>query len=168
MAQAPDSVATKTVQGTVRRMTTAPMGEVDGAVLDDGTVLHWPPHLSQRFTSVVTTGDRVRALGWKETGPEGDTRLEARTITNLRTNAASENDALPPGQEVRSLPRPPSQPRRRFDPANDLGATASRTVKGTVQRLTTRRWGRSTEPSSTTVRRSTGRPTWHPASRGLL
>jgi hypothetical protein len=47
-AQAPGSGETRTAQGTVKSLTTAPMGEIDGAVLDDGTVIHWPPHLAER------------------------------------------------------------------------------------------------------------------------
>jgi hypothetical protein len=74
-AQPPDRGATKTVQGTVRRSTTAPMGEIDGAVLDDGTVIHWPPHLAERASRVAVRGDQVRATGWMETGPEGCARL---------------------------------------------------------------------------------------------
>src|ERR1700678_1571992 len=48
-AQHTDRGATNTVQGTVRRSTTAPMGQIDGAVLDDGTLIHWPPHLGDRM-----------------------------------------------------------------------------------------------------------------------
>jgi hypothetical protein len=137
MAQGPASAATRTAQGTVRRMTTAPMGEIDGAVLDNETVLHWPPHLSERFTAIVATGDRVRAVGWMETGPDGDTHLETQTITNLRTNAARENDAPPLGPGPRSGPLPPPPPRRVLRLENEPAAANSRVVQGTVGRLTT-------------------------------
>ena len=40
------------------------MGEVDGAVLDDGTVIHWPPHLSDRISGIAVRGDQVRVTGW--------------------------------------------------------------------------------------------------------
>ena len=53
-AQAPASGDATTSQGTVRSLTTAPMGEIDGAVLADGTVIHWPPHLADRFSAIVT------------------------------------------------------------------------------------------------------------------
>ena len=91
-AQPPGGGPTKTVQGTVRSATNAPMGEIDGAVLDDGTVIHWPPHLGDRMSGLVIRGDQIRVTGYLETGPEGDTHLEVRTITNLRTNASFEND----------------------------------------------------------------------------
>jgi hypothetical protein len=134
MAQGIDSVET-TTQGTVRRMTTGPMGEVDGAVLDDGTTIHWPPHLSSRFTSIVTTGERVRAIGRIETGPDGDTHLEARKVTNLRTDAAIESEGPPPGPDPRRGLRPALRRGSRLE--DDRAATGSRVVKGVVQRLTT-------------------------------
>jgi hypothetical protein len=86
---------TKTIQGRIQSFTTAPMGEVDGAVLDDGTVVHWPPHLADRFTPVALTGDRIRVAGRTETGPAGDTHFEAEKVTNLRTNASAENELGP-------------------------------------------------------------------------
>ena len=43
----------QTVEGEVERLTTAPKGETDGAVLADGTMLHWPPHMGDRFAAVA-------------------------------------------------------------------------------------------------------------------
>lgn len=90
------------------------MGEVDGANLDDGTVIHWPPHLADRFTAVIARGDRVKVSGWIETGPAGDTHLEVQTATNVRTSAAASND----------LDGPPAQPRGRvtFEGSDDFSA----------------------------------------------
>jgi len=101
---------TQTVTGVVKEMTAAPKGEVDGAVLDDGTVIHWPPHLADRFTGIVARGDRIRVIGWMETGPRGDTKLEVRTVTNLRTNAARQNDDEPPPPPRGRRPAPPPPP----------------------------------------------------------
>jgi hypothetical protein len=92
----PAGSASRTAQGTVQRLTTAPMGEIDGAVLDDGTVIHWPPHLADRFTAIVARGDRIKVSGWMEAGPAGDTHLEVVTATNLRTNATTTNGVEPP------------------------------------------------------------------------
>jgi hypothetical protein len=123
--QPPDAEATRTVQGTVRSTTTAPMGEIDGVVLDDGTVIHWPPHLGDRMSGIAVRGDQVRATGWMETGPEGDAHLEVRTVTNLRTNALLENNAPapspPPGPGRRRGPVPPPPGPR---PGNSLAAAA--------------------------------------------
>ncbi|HEV8060021.1 MAG TPA: bZIP transcription factor [Gemmataceae bacterium] len=91
----PVSGPVKTVQGTVRSFTKSPMGEKDGAVLDDGTAIHWPPHLGSRFTDILAKGDWVKVAGRMETGPEGDTHLEIQTLTNLRTNETVANDGPP-------------------------------------------------------------------------
>src|SRR5437764_194965 len=90
-AQAPSGADASTVRGKVDRFTTAPLGETDGAVLDDGTWLHWPPHMQDRFTGILKVGDRVRATGRTETGPAGDTHFEVQNVANLRTNAQAEN-----------------------------------------------------------------------------
>jgi hypothetical protein len=115
---------TQTVRGKIDRFTTAPRGETDGAVLDNGTWLHWPPHLQDRFTDVLKVGDRVRAAGRTETGPAGDTHFEVRSVANLRTNNSADNPDFDNGPPP---PPPPRGPRGRADrppppPPADLGA----------------------------------------------
>ena len=110
-AQTPRLGDPKTLEGRIERFTTLPKGEVDGAVLDDGTVIHWPAQLATRFSAVATLGARVRVVGRIETGPDGNTRLEARNLTNLGTATSVENElALPrdPGRAApnSSLPAP--------------------------------------------------------------
>ena len=92
-----------TVRGKVERFTTAPMGETDGAMLDDGTWLHWPPHMQDRFANILSKGDQVRATGRTETGPAGDTHFEVQSVTNLRTNAIAENPDYANGPPPRPL-----------------------------------------------------------------
>ncbi len=121
----PRTGALKTAEGRVRSMTTAPMGEVDGAILDDGTAIHWPPHLADRFAAVVTRGERVKVSGWTETGPEGDTHLEVQTATNLRTNGVATNDDGPLG------PRPVPDGSADFAPARATNDQIERRLKAT-------------------------------------
>lgn len=64
--------------------------------MDDGTILHWPPHLADRFSAVAIKGERIKVTGWMETGPAGDTHLEVRTVTNVRTDATASNDVAGP------------------------------------------------------------------------
>jgi hypothetical protein len=110
-AQAPRGAETTTARGKVERFTTAPRGEVDGAMLDDGTWLHWPPHMQERFKGILKEGDRVRATGRTETGPAGDTHFEVETLTNLRSNARAENP------DFANAPPPPPPARRGAAPA---------------------------------------------------
>jgi len=98
-----DDGETSTVRATVERFTTAPRGEKDGAVLDDGTWLHWPPHMQNQFTGILNGGDRVQATGRMETGPAGDTHFEVQSVTNLRTNATAKNP------DVANGPPPPGR-----------------------------------------------------------
>src|SRR5487761_1092527 len=124
-AQGPQPRRSRTVRGTVESMTTAPKGEIDGAVLDDGTVIHWPPHLAGRFSSVVAKGERIMADGRMETGRQGDTLFEVRTVTNIETNATVENDGRGP-REKRRKEKPPAPPRN----------GSERNIQGKVERLT--------------------------------
>lgn len=136
---------TRTVRGKVERFTSAPMGEKDGAFLDDGSWLHWPPHLQDRFTAILNKGDQVRATGRTETGPAGDKHFEVQRVTNLRTDETVENPDFangppppppgPRGRKGRTAPPPPEPDRRpvRADRDNqDVG-----TVRGKVERFTT-------------------------------
>src|SRR5947209_953642 len=97
-AQPPRDGKLETVRGVVQRFTTAPKGDVDGAILDDGTWVHWPPHLADRMTALIAKKDRIRATGWRETDPEGRRKFEARSVTNLTTEeTASFGDDGPKG-----------------------------------------------------------------------
>ena len=84
------------MKGKVRAFTEAMKGEKDGMVLGDGTVVHWPPHLADRFSAVAKWGDRVEVAGRYESLPEGEKVFEARTLTNLTTKASFTNDDGPP------------------------------------------------------------------------
>jgi hypothetical protein len=95
-----------TLRGTVQEITKAPKGEMDGLVLSDGKRIHWPPHMQNRFKELAVKGDRVRATGYWETGPRGDTKLEVSKLTNLDTNASAENPDRPPPAEGRPDGRP--------------------------------------------------------------
>jgi hypothetical protein len=143
-AQPPNAAQAAEARGSVQRMTTAPRGEIDGAVLDNGTVLHWPPHMQDRFANLIKQGDQVRATGRTETGPAGDTHFEIQTVTDLRTNATAENPDFANGP-----PHPGRGPRergRRMRPpvgrdvalAPDARNQSSAVeVRGAVQRMTT-------------------------------
>ena len=115
------------VRGTVRSLTTAPKGEIDGALLDNGTILHWPPHLEESFKAIAIVGERVEATGRTETAPRGEVHFEVRRLTNLRSNAYAVNDDRGP-------PAPPARgPRGR----GRSGDRKTSTIRGVVRSLTT-------------------------------
>jgi hypothetical protein len=118
---------TETARGKVKDFTTAPKGEVDGAMLDDGTWLHWPPHMQDRFSAILERGDPVRATGRIETGRKGDTHFEVQSVTNLRTNASADNPDFANGPPPRrpgpgriAPPPPPDREQRLRDLENQV------------------------------------------------
>jgi hypothetical protein len=54
-----------TTTGTVRHFTLVPNGELDGLILDDGTEVHVPPHLSSQLAAAVRLGDSIRVRGFR-------------------------------------------------------------------------------------------------------
>jgi beta-lactamase regulating signal transducer with metallopeptidase domain len=95
----------KTVQGTVQEFTTAPKGDVHGFLLNDGTDVHFPPHMEKRITAAVAKGDRVRVSGGLHVGPKGDTHLDAESITNLGSQTMIRIDHPPPPPDARKEKR---------------------------------------------------------------
>ena len=53
------------VQGTVAQYDLTPRGDVDGLLFEDGTEVHFPPHLSTEIVAVVKPGDKVTVHGLK-------------------------------------------------------------------------------------------------------
>jgi hypothetical protein len=109
-----------TVRGTVKDFTTAPKGEKDGVTLTDGTWVHWPPHLSDRFSGIVAPGDKVKVIGWMDAGKKGDSKLEVSSLTNLGTNQTRERDGFTPAA---------IEARQKFGPGTGEFVTANGTVK---------------------------------------
>ena len=62
LAQLPET------RGVVARYTLTPRGEVDGFLLQDGTQVHVPPHLSTQLVFVVKPGDAVAVRGLRALG----------------------------------------------------------------------------------------------------
>jgi hypothetical protein len=54
----------KTV-GTLDRFVLNPKADIDGLLLDDGTEIHTPPHLSDKLLKALSPGDRLTVHGVK-------------------------------------------------------------------------------------------------------
>ena len=81
------------VKGTVSQYLLNPRGEVDGLLLDDRTVIKFPPHLARELVQVIKPKERVRANGHLE----AEKLLKAHVIANPTTGRAiREIKPIPP------------------------------------------------------------------------
>ncbi|MEX3968427.1 hypothetical protein AB4Y42_40790 [Paraburkholderia sp. EG286B] len=107
-------------QGTVIRFVTNPEGDVDGFILTDGSLVHFPPHLGTQLVAAVRRGDAVRVAGFTD----GNGDVKAQQIVNQRT-----------GQQLFDQPPPPDAPRP--PPALRGAGLVRLSAQGEVMRVTT-------------------------------
>jgi hypothetical protein len=100
------AIQTTSVRGTVSQYMMNPDGLVDGVLLSDGTIVRFPPHMSQQLVQMVKTQDLVSVDGFIEY--QGT--IHATTITNpasqqsvVDTTPSPQNPPPGPGQEARQL-----------------------------------------------------------------
>src|SRR6202045_168063 len=72
------------VEGTVSQYLLNPRGEVDGLLLNDCTVIKFPPHLARELVEVIRPKERVRAKGHLE----AEKSLKGPAIANPATGRA--------------------------------------------------------------------------------
>jgi hypothetical protein len=72
------------VEGTVSQYLLNPRGEVDGLLLDDHTVIKFPPHLARELVQVIKPKERVHANGHLE----AEKLLKGHVIANPITGRA--------------------------------------------------------------------------------
>jgi hypothetical protein len=88
-----DSTQLPETRGTVKQYTLTPRGDVDGLILNDGTEVELPPHLTSQIVFAVRPGDAVAIRGLKARALP---LIEAASVTNL-VSGATVVDNGPPG-----------------------------------------------------------------------
>ncbi|WP_345817146.1 hypothetical protein AAGS40_25030 (plasmid) [Paraburkholderia sp. PREW-6R] len=106
--------------GTVSRFVINPEGDVDGFLLGDGSLVHFPPHMSAQLVGAIHSGDPVKIVGVRDSGGN----MAAQQITNERTQ-----------QQVVDQPAPVNT--MRMPPALRGAGLVRLSVEGTVARVTT-------------------------------
>jgi hypothetical protein len=61
------------VTGNIRVVRRNPHGDIDGAVLEDGTLLHLPPHAGRQFAELLQEGRLLTATGFGTANEFGQT-----------------------------------------------------------------------------------------------
>jgi hypothetical protein len=95
------------VQGRVQRLLRGPAGEVNGALLDDGTVLRMPPHVAYQFATLLAPGQIVAAQGWGLNTAYGrviDVQSVGRSLGQLREPFPPQPGTPPTPAPVSSRP----------------------------------------------------------------
>src|SRR5882762_6883838 len=72
-------------RGTVRQYTLTPRGDADGLILNDGTEVKLPPHLTGQIVFAIRPGDQVSIRGLRA---RAIPLIDAASITNLATGKA--------------------------------------------------------------------------------
>jgi hypothetical protein len=99
--------------GIIAVLTHAARGEIDGAVLDNGTIVHFPPPAGTHYANLFQVGAPLAAVGYGTINTYGRS-LEATSIgpsaDHLQT--VTTNDDRPrggPGERQRPIPVPAGQ-----------------------------------------------------------
>src|SRR5580658_9177314 len=85
-------------RGTVKQYTLTPRGDVDGFILNDGTEVELPPHLTSQIIFAVRPGDAVAIRGLKARALP---LIDGASVTNFTTGVSVVDDG-PPGGPDRS------------------------------------------------------------------
>jgi hypothetical protein len=108
------------VAGIVQQYLLTPHGEVDGLLLQDGTLVRLPPHVGNALVGIAKPGDEVAVVGFLDPRTPHGRAIKALSITNEKT-----------GQSV--IDQPPSSPPA---PPDKRGLTLKPlNVRGEVARL---------------------------------
>ena len=98
-----DSAAPVQMQGRLRMILHGPRGDINGALIEDGTVLKLPPPEATRFSGVLVSGKSVAIEGIRFTTPVG-------TFIDLTALGPAGGPLQPIQSTPRSRPMPPGSP----------------------------------------------------------
>src|SRR5207244_3197772 len=97
--------------GVIKALTYAPKGEIDGAVLDNGTIVHVPPPVGMQYANLFRVGATLAASGYGTLNSYGRS-FEATAIgpsaNQMQTVAAADYGRRGRlGKRGRGRPAPP-------------------------------------------------------------
>jgi hypothetical protein len=81
-------------RGTVKQYTLTPRGDVDGFILNDGTEVKLPPHLSAQVVFTIHPGDEVSIRGLHA---RAIPLVDASSVTNIATGKRVVDNGPPDG-----------------------------------------------------------------------
>jgi hypothetical protein len=96
-----------TVQGRVQQLLYGPAGDVNGAMLDDGTTLKAPPPAWTAMASLVQRGQTVAASGWVLSNAYGRV-MDVQAIGTSPSQLTEITPGPGPGRPMGPPPPPPA------------------------------------------------------------
>lgn len=90
-------------QGRVQALLHGPAGDVNGALLEDGTVLRMPPHIAYQVAALLTPGQTIAVQGWGLNTPYG-------RVIDVQAVGASSAQLAAPAWQPGAVPPPPPPP----------------------------------------------------------
>ncbi|WP_428308472.1 OB-fold nucleic acid binding domain-containing protein [Lacipirellula sp.] len=96
----PESLGNESkISGVIAEFVENDHGDVDGVRLENGELIHFPPHIGAVVTEAVQVGDEITIRGHEATLPRGERIFEAENIASQDVSI----DVVPPrGQSPRS------------------------------------------------------------------
>ena len=94
-----------TVRGRVQQILHGPAGDVNGAFLEDGTILKLPPPMAWQASSVLQQGQSITAHGWALSNSYGRV-VDVQSVSG-DTTQMSQAAPLPPNAPGMAAPPPP-------------------------------------------------------------
>lgn len=95
------------IKGKVTQYDLTPRGDVDGLLLDDGTQVHFPPHLGTEIVAVIKPGDAVTVHGLKARALP---LVQAMSVTADASGKTVQDDGPPGGPHGMRPPGGPGGP----------------------------------------------------------
>lgn len=94
--------------GSIKVVSHAPKGEIDGAVLDNGTIVHFPPSVGRQYANLFQVGAPLAVVGYGTVNTYGRS-LEASSIgpsaDHLQSvTAIDDRPRRGPGERPRPVP----------------------------------------------------------------
>ncbi len=106
-APKPSTTEPMSAEGRVTEYVTNPHGDVDGLILNDNTIVKFPPHQSDELQELVKVGDEVKVEGRRHETPHGEVHLHADVISARASRSIGKGQSTiashpntPPGAAV--------------------------------------------------------------------
>ena len=94
------ATAAPVAQGKVSRLLVNPFGEIDGLLLDTGTLVTFPKHMGEQLAAAVKPDDTIEVKGY----PEAVGQIKGYIITNSRSNQPLMVQPKPP-KDITEMPK---------------------------------------------------------------